>query len=88
MNEQTYSINISGFTTKEEAQTFLDWYNEDGCNDIDIWLECRTYDGDIYAKYMNLKGPTKWGDSNTPGECPHTLYSRIEITRPDTEEED
>jgi hypothetical protein len=35
-----YSVTITGFNTKEQAESFASWYENQGEQDILVWLEC------------------------------------------------
>lgn len=66
-----FSIKISGFKNKAQAETFVHWYEGQGEQDITVWLECRD---DIDVKYINTKlsetFPLKW-----EGDCLQMVVS-------------
>lgn len=62
----TYELVIKGFKTKAEAETFVSWYDEQGEQDISIWLECRKNEGIIDVSSMNVVRPyNNWQDDTT-----------------------
>jgi hypothetical protein len=44
---------IDGFKNEETAQTFMDWYCEQGEQDICTWLDCRIVEGMDVPEYLN-----------------------------------
>ncbi len=48
-----FSVLVTGFKTQAEADCFIGWYEGQGEQEIDVWLECRRYEGKIDTKYMN-----------------------------------
>lgn len=47
-----YSVKVCGFNTEEEARQFIQWYEGQAEQDIDIWLECRRNEGLIETTGM------------------------------------
>lgn len=41
-----YEVTITGFKNKESAQMFMDWYEGQGEQDIQIWADCRKEEGE------------------------------------------
>jgi hypothetical protein len=61
-----YNVLIKGFKTKAEAETFASWYDNQGEQDISIWLECRQSEGIIEVSSMSVVKPyNKWEDDTT-----------------------
>lgn len=44
---------IDGFKNEETAQTFIDWYCEQGEQTIGIWLDCRRDEGIDVPRSLN-----------------------------------
>lgn len=65
-SQMTYEVLIKGFNTKAEAETFASWYDGQGEQDIQIWLEDRKAEGIIDVSSMNVVRPyDKWKDETT-----------------------
>ena len=47
--EQNFSVMVTGFKTKQQAETFASWYCGQGEQDIWIWLDA----ADIGVRSMN-----------------------------------
>lgn len=48
--KETWSVLVTGFPTKEDAEAWRGWYDGQGEQDADIWLEDRKNDGDCGIK--------------------------------------
>lgn len=63
-----YNVIVKGFNTKEEAETFIGWYEGSAEQDIDIWLEVRRGVGLIATTgmYTDIREtfPLRW-DNNS-----------------------
>jgi len=55
---KTFSVKIDGFKTKKEAQTFVDWYEGQGEQDICTWLEYQ--DGTRPNMNMDMEKGGNW----------------------------
>lgn len=49
-----YKVVLKGFPNKAIAEQFIAWYGNQGEQFIDDWLECRTQEGKINAKYIHI----------------------------------
>jgi len=62
-----YKVNIEGFKTKAQAEAFVSWYEGQGEQDIDIWLECRKDEGEIDVDSMKVDCrdtyPLQWNEN-------------------------
>lgn len=47
---EKYSVTFDDFDSKEQAKVFIDWYDEQGCQNSDMWLEEWS---DLSAAYIN-----------------------------------
>ena len=52
-----YKVTIEGFKNKDEAEQFIHWYEGQGEQDIDIWLECRRDEGMDIRQYLTVDCP-------------------------------
>ena len=53
MNNKTWTVSFTGFSSKEIAESFLDWYIEVGEQNAGIWFECRNYEDSLYPDSVN-----------------------------------
>jgi hypothetical protein len=61
-----YDLVIEVFKTKEEVETFASCYNNQGEQNISIWLECRQSEGIVKLSSMSVVKPhNKWEDDTT-----------------------
>ena len=61
-----YTVNVTGFKTKEQAEQFMAWYSAQGEQDATVWFECRKDEGKLDVEFMPTKSFTGWKD-NTIG---------------------
>jgi len=65
--KELFSVNITGFESKEEAQAFIDWYSGQGEQDSEFWFECRQDEGEIKHSKMLVDSktyPLKWNENS------------------------
>lgn len=59
-----YEIKITGFTSKAQAEAFVQWYEGQGEQDASWWFECRQQEGEIDVAFMPVDlqktYPLKW----------------------------
>lgn len=59
-----FEIRIKGFTSKEQAEVFKEWYSGQGEQDAYIWFETAQDQGRIDVSSMNCEdAETKWVDN-------------------------
>lgn len=63
---EKYTLNITGFRSKEQVKAFIDWYEGQGEQDAEIWFECRMDEGEIDVSRMpvDVTVPYTW-EGNT-----------------------
>jgi hypothetical protein len=53
MNNETWTVSFKGFSSKDIAESFLDWYIGAGEQIADIWFDCRNYEDPLYPDSVN-----------------------------------
>lgn len=54
-------LTIKGFKTEDALIEFINWYEGQGEQDIDIWMDCRKEEGaDIQNNFLTKS--LEWGD--------------------------
>ena len=51
----SFSVNITGFRTKEDIEQFTSWFSESGEQDFAIWLGCRKDEGIDVSDFISWK---------------------------------
>ena len=71
---EKYSVTIEGFSSKAEAEEFINWYSGSGESDSNIWFEERQMEGLIEHSNMQVDSGKTWDLKNhIPGENPMFL---------------
>ena len=52
MKEETFSLTLTGFKTKQQAEELLKWYEGQGEQDACVWLEESKIQGKIDVDFM------------------------------------
>jgi len=62
-----FSVVITGFSSKAEAEAFVEWYDGSGEQNSFIWFEARKFEGKIKHSIMNVSSkifPLKWNNNS------------------------
>ena len=43
--DECFDVTVKGFKTRDEAETFMSWYEGQGEQDAAVWFECRQDEG-------------------------------------------
>ena len=57
------TLTITGFKSRLEMQTFIDWYSGAGESDLSIWLDARRCDGEDVREYLNCTSGITTGET-------------------------
>ena len=47
-----FELHLKGFQTKKQVKAFIEWYENQGEQNADIWFECRKDEGEIDVDCM------------------------------------
>lgn len=66
MKAETFSLTLTGFKTKAQAEAFLSWYEGQGEQDACIWFDELKHKGKIDVDFMPVDVKTKavWKEKN------------------------
>jgi len=56
----SYSVTIEGFSTKAEAEEFINWYSGSGEQDAENWFSERKAEGLIEHNSMTVDSKNTW----------------------------
>lgn len=59
-----YTVKVTGFKTKAQAEEFINWYEGQGEQDASYWFEARVAEGTLDTDFMPCKSKSDWaGDT-------------------------